>query len=123
MTKVLIVEPNRERSSSLRDFFSKAGCKADCAFCGFEIYYLCHKKHYDIIIINADLPDFNGMKMFTNLIEKYEDSFYVMIVDKIKIIQKRFCKKHKIKLVKSPFGEDKLESIINEYYERKDHVI
>ena len=123
MPKVLIVEADRIRSSFMRDVFSEEGCKVDCAFCGFETYYFCHRERYNIIIINFNLPDLDGKKIAANLLKKDRDSLYIMISDKKKLYQKMFCKKNKIELLENTINKDQLLSIIYEYRTLKNHEL
>lgn len=119
MIKVLIVEPDREKCSCMKDFFETEGCQTDCALCGFETFYICHKKYFDIILINFDLPDINGAKIAINLLKYNSDTLFIMTTDKERISERRFCKRNKIKLLKNPFSQDQLFEILGEIQEQK----
>jgi DNA-binding response OmpR family regulator len=115
MTRILIVDSDRNRNSFIRDFFEKKNKKIESAYSGFESFYFCHKRSFDIIFISFELPDFSGKRIAVNLLNNNVNGFIIMITNKAKISQQIFCNKNKIGLLTNPVTNEALSGIMKEY--------
>ncbi|MDD2565735.1 MAG: response regulator transcription factor [Candidatus Gracilibacteria bacterium] len=68
--KVLIVEDNRALAKNIKEYFGLKSIKADVAFDGIMGMQVILDNHYDVIILDINLPGKDGLTICKELREK-----------------------------------------------------
>ncbi len=68
---VLVVEDNRVNQIVARNLLSEAGFSSDIAINGFEACDAVRRSHYDIVLMDCQMPEMDGYEA-TDLIRKWE---------------------------------------------------
>jgi response regulator RpfG family c-di-GMP phosphodiesterase len=66
-TKILVVDDNPEVISVLGDFLELNGCEIYEATCGSEALEMLKKKDVEIVILDVQLPDINGITLIDTI--------------------------------------------------------
>ncbi len=69
--KILIVEDNEINSKVLTSFLKKRGYVFDLANNGIEALSLCEKTHYQLILMDCQMPQMDGFETSRKILEKY----------------------------------------------------
>lgn len=65
--QVLIVDDNREFQASVADLATLAGCAPACAATLAEARGIVHERVFDLLLLDLDLPDGNGLELLDSL--------------------------------------------------------
>ncbi len=66
-TKILVVDDNPEVINILGDFLGLNGCEIYKATCGKEALEMLEKKDPEIVILDVQLPDLNGITLIDTI--------------------------------------------------------
>jgi two-component system chemotaxis response regulator CheY len=77
--KVLIIDDVTEIRGLLRTILMNIGfCNIQEAKDGTTAKAMCQKTHYDVILLDIELPDYSGMDLLKFFIDKYPDTAFIM---------------------------------------------
>jgi len=77
--EILLIEDNEDMNMIITNLLKSKGYNIDSVFTGKEAYTYLNKKDYDLIIVDYQLPDINGLQ----IIEQFKD--HISDVSKIMI--------------------------------------
>ena len=66
-TKILVVDDNPDVITILSDFLEFNGCEVSRATCGKEALDVLGKKEIEIVILDVQLPDTNGISLIDTI--------------------------------------------------------
>ena len=121
---ILIAEDNEVNQLVINDLITEFGLTADIAHNGLEAVQLCQKSHYDLILMDIQMPIMDGfeatkrIRQFNPHIPIVALSAAVMHSDKL-LSQEAGMSRHLAK----PIEEDALESVLTDYLTKKEATI
>ncbi|WP_353570184.1 response regulator [Candidatus Albibeggiatoa sp. nov. BB20] len=79
-TNVLLAEDNKVNQKVARIILEKIGCKVTVANNGLEVLeLLAQQQNYDIILMDVQMPEMDGLTATRNIIDQYTDNRPVII--------------------------------------------
>ena len=76
---ILVAEDNMVNQKLIMKMLSKMGCKADSVFNGVEVLEQIKSKHYDIILMDMQMPELDGVQT-TSIIYSLPDTIKPVII-------------------------------------------
>jgi CheY-like chemotaxis protein len=70
--KVLVIENDLTRRWLIAQGFEELGVDADCAADGYEALHVLSKDHYDLVLVDLEMPGMDGFE-FTRFVRERED--------------------------------------------------
>ncbi len=120
--KVLLVEDIEVNIVVARSVLTKFGCEVDTAMSGAETYALIQKNHYDLILLDIQLPDTTGFEIAKKLIDDYEndqmDYLPIMVALTANVMNTKEEYQHKgmDDVLRKPLSIEELSHCLNIYF-------
>ncbi|MBN1493587.1 MAG: sigma-54-dependent Fis family transcriptional regulator [Candidatus Omnitrophica bacterium] len=73
LAKILIVDNDKDFCNVLENTLTLEGCNVDSVFFGEDALHYVEERYYDVVIIDLNLPDLNGMRLMKRLKEMREN--------------------------------------------------
>jgi two-component system, sensor histidine kinase and response regulator len=70
--KVLVIENDLTTRWTIAQRFEELGVDADCAANGYEALHVLSKEHYDLVLVDLEMPGMDGFE-FTRFVRERED--------------------------------------------------
>jgi len=122
--KILLLEDDKILCDSLKDFLELEGYSVDTAHRGPEVFDLTFEKHYDLYILDVNVPDIDGFDVLSSLKEAGDETpaIYITALTDINSISKGF-EIGAEDYIKKPFDPEELIVRIKSKYNQKDMTI
>lgn len=114
MSKVLIIDDNRDLADGVAAVFSYEGIHADVAYNGQSGMDAMQGNNYDIVFLDAKLPDSNGIKLYKEIHASKPDVEIVLVTGyRIEQLLAEYVTDGKVEAINCS-NSDGLKSFINE---------
>ncbi len=114
--KVLIAEDSESTQELYRHYFKELGCSANYAFNGEEAILLVRKNHYDICLMDVEMPVMGGLEACYMIRQITEAMPIIAVTAYIKEKNKELCfKAGMTDFLSKPIYASDLEEIIQKY--------
>lgn len=77
--KVLVVDDEKNLTLAMRRLLSAEGYKTEIANSGAEALDMAKKEAFDVVFLDVNMPDMNGLETFKKLRKVSPDSVVIMI--------------------------------------------
>lgn len=81
MKHILIVDDEHTNMMLAKKMLEHLGFKATCAWDGYEAIKLVEEHHFDIILMDINMPSLDGLKTAEKIIEKYNIPIIAVTAD------------------------------------------
>jgi CheY-like chemotaxis protein len=71
--RILVVDNDAAVRDAARELLGQFGCEVEAINCGKEAFSLVRSMHYDLAIVDINLPDMTGFECFCNLKQIHEN--------------------------------------------------
>ena len=124
MMKILLLEDDQILCASLKEFLELEGYSVDVANRGSEVFDLTFGEHYDLYILDVNVPDVNGFNVLTSLKGAGDNTpaIYITAMTDINSISKGF-KIGADDYIKKPFDPEELVIRIKSKYQKEDVLL
>ena len=124
MMKILLLEDDQILCASLKEFLELEGYSVDVAHRGSEVFDLTFGEHYDLYILDVNVPDVNGFDVLTSLKEAGDNTpaIYITAMTDINSISKGF-KIGADDYIKKPFDPEELVIRIKSKYQKENVLL
>ena len=124
MMKILLLEDDQILCASLKEFLELEGYSVDVVNRGSEVFDLTFGEHYDLYILDVNVPDVNGFDVLTSLKEAGDNTpaIYITAMTDINSISKGF-KIGADDYIKKPFDPEELVIRIKSKYQKEDVLL
>jgi len=78
--KILVVDDDRGFCKILSDIMSEKGCSTECAYTGAEALAKINEKLFNVVLIDVNLPDINGIELFKDMKQVAPDIEGVIVI-------------------------------------------
>ena len=120
---ILILDDEEMIRDLLYETFTQKGYIVDTAINGKEALLKLGKKEYNLLISDLRLPDISGMEVVEEMKNKGQDTGVIMITAYGSIKNAVSAMKHgAFDYITKPFDLDKLEVVIDKYFEYQNLV-
>ncbi len=123
--KILLLEDDRSLSESLKLYLELENLDVTCAYSSDEIYDLTFEEHFDLYLIDVNIPGDNGFEVLKNLREAGDKTpaIFITALTDINSISRGFALDAD-DYIKKPFDpEEILLRIKNKYFKNSNNVI
>jgi DNA-binding response OmpR family regulator len=122
--KILLLEDDKILCSSLKEFLELEGYSVDAAFRGEEVFDLTFEQHYDLYILDVNVPEINGFDILHALREAGDETpaIYITALTDINSISKGFSAGAE-DYIKKPFDPEELVLRIKSRFQQREKVI
>jgi len=124
MMKILLLEDDQILCASLKEFLELEGYSVDVVNRGSEVFDLTFGEHYDLYILDVNVPDVNGFNVLTSLKGAGDNTpaIYITAMTDINSISKGF-KIGADDYIKKPFDPEELVIRIKSKYQKEDVLL
>ncbi|MCD6160830.1 MAG: response regulator [candidate division Zixibacteria bacterium] len=67
MSNILVIDNNEHITCLIKDILTRENYNVDCAYSGFNALNLIDQKEYELIFVDLDLPDTNGINLINKI--------------------------------------------------------
>jgi len=122
--KILLLEDDKILCDSLKEFLELEDYHVDAAFRGEEVFDLTFEKHYDLYILDVNVPEVNGFDILRALREAGDETpaIYITALTDIDSISKGFSAGAE-DYIKKPFDPEELVLRIKSRFQQKEKLI
>ena len=79
LAKILIVDNDKDFCNVLENTLTLEGCNVDSVFYGEDALHYIQERYYDVVLVDINLPDLNGMRLLKRIKEIKEGVQVIMI--------------------------------------------
>ncbi len=79
LAKILLVDNDRDFCSVLENTLTLEGCNVDSVFFGEDALRYVEERYYDVVLVDLNLPDLNGMRLLKR-IREIKEQIQVIII-------------------------------------------
>ncbi len=115
--KILVVEDELETTEMLHIYFEFCGYEVISTFWGKDVLEICRESHPDLIILDVQLPDTDGYKVYQELCDTQQTSHIpVIFLTKVVDDDLRAASREKGSLdyLSKPFDLEELERLVQD---------
>jgi len=76
----LVVEDHHSLLDVLHEALTDAGFETTAVDCGRPAVRMLAKQHFDVLVVDVNLPDMNGMVVGDVARERYEDQIVILVI-------------------------------------------
>ncbi len=94
MPKILLVEDHAVIQKAHQAFLQELNCQVDIASTGFQALSLYESNHYDMVLLDIDLPDMKGTTISENIRHlNVKQQIPIIAVTTLENLTQQFCQK------------------------------
>ena len=117
---ILIVDDNRDLAQNIQDVFDAQGYGTAIAFDGRSAIELCRQREFDLVLIDIQLPDMDGLRLQEQLAELTPAEYLIItghssVESAVAVVNRRQILGYETK----PVDLDHLRALIHQISERK----
>jgi len=79
LAKILIVDSDKDFCNVLENTLTLEGCNVDSVFFGEDALRYVEERYYDVVLVDLNLPDLNGMRLLKRLKDMRKDMQVLII--------------------------------------------
>lgn len=79
MSNILVIDNNEHISSLVKDILANNNYNVDCAYNGLSALNLIDQNEYELIFVDLDLPDTNGLNLINRIRETSPNTMTIII--------------------------------------------
>jgi two-component system, NtrC family, response regulator AtoC len=122
--RILIAENNETASYLLKEELVNEGYKADIVTNSKKTLEQIHKKNYDLLLLNVELVEYNGVKVLSEICEHSPSTQIIIVTAKPNIKEAVACLNGgAYDILTRPYEHDHLRKIIERAAERRNLVL
>jgi len=113
MTRILVVDDEKNMRVTLADILREQGHEVETADCGEAAVRLCHDRHFDVILMDVRMPGIDGVEAFRR-IRRRDDRVRVIMLSAYSVagLEKEALEEGAVAFLRKPIDLDQVTRLI-----------